>query len=373
MTMNKKLMCTLLAAAALSTLSGCRSSDSSPRGEPQPTAVRMMKPRVDSIAERMEFPAFIRAFHEVRLNARVDGYLKKRSVQEGSSVQQGDLLFEIDPRPFEAQAEVRRAELRQAAAQRTYAAAKYKRALELVKANAISKEELETRRFEMQNAEAEEALAKDQLETALLNLEFTQIRAPISGKLGEILLKEGNLVKAGQSELTTLIDDQNAYADFKINDKAFLKLVRAGVLGNVPPFAPIQAWFDDGERRYPGELSFTDNAFDPQTLTYTLKLQLKASPELAANRIGRVTLELPISRDLMLIPDKAVQTELTDRFVWISSQDGTAQKAKVRVGRLFGSEREILEGLKPEDTVVLSAQQKLRIGTKLRSIEEKAQ
>lgn len=372
MTMNKKLMYALLAAAAFSMFSGCRNSDTAPRGEPQPTAVRLMKPRVDSIAERMEFPAFIRAFHEIRLNARVDGYLRKSLVQEGSAVRQGDLLFEIDPRSFEAQAEVRRAELRQAAAQRTYAAAKYKRALELVKVNAISKEELETRRFEMQNAEAAEALAKAQLETALLNLEFTQIRAPISGKLGEIPLKEGNLVKAGQSELTTLIDDQNAYADFKINDKTFVKLVRAGVLGSVPSSASIQAWFDDGERQYPGEVSFTDNAFDPQTLTYTIKLHLKGSPELAANRIGRVTIELPISRDLMLIPDKAVQTELTDRFVWVASQDGTAQKAKVRVGRLFGSEREILEGLKPEDTVVLSAQQKLRIGIKLRGIEEAA-
>lgn len=156
--------------------------------------------------------------------------------------------------------------------------------------------------FEMQNAEATEVLAKAQLETALLNLEFTQIRAPISGKLGEIPLKEGNLVKAGQSELTTLIDDQNAYADFKINDKTFVKLVRAGVLGETFSSASIKAWFDDGERQYPGEVSFTDNAFDPQTLTYTIKLHLKGSPELAANRIGRVTIELPISRDLMLIP-----------------------------------------------------------------------
>lgn len=371
--MNKKLICVLFTAAILSLLSGCRSRDASPRGEPQPTAVRMMKPRIDSIAERMEFPAFIRAAHEVRLNARVDGYLRRSFVQEGGSVKQGDLLFEIDPRPFEAHAEVRRAELRQAAAQRAYTAAKYKRALELVKVNAISKEELETRGFEMQNAEAAEALAKAQLETALLNLEFTQIRAPISGKLGEIPLKEGNLVKAGQSELTTLIDDEDAYADFKINDKTFVKLVRAGVLGEVTASVSTQAWFDDGERKYAGELSFTDNAFDRQTLTYTIKLHLKGSPELVANRIGRVTLELPISKDLMLIPDKAVQTELTDRFVWVASQDGTAQKAKVRVGRLFGSEREILEGLKPEDTVVLSAQQKLRIGTKLCRIEEKAQ
>lgn len=305
------------------------------------------------------------------IKSRVGGFLEKSFVVDGQQVSKGDLLFQIDPRPFQTEVAIKKASLKQAAARLDNSLFKLKRAQKLSNSRALSEEEIETRDFEAKHAEANKELAEAELDNALLNLSFCEIRSPIDGKVGALSIKEGNLVNANDSDLVNLVNVNEVWADSKISLGNFKKLLNAERVDLQNHSKEVKAYFSMGDgKEFPGSLEFTDNRFDDKTLTIAIRVLLKNSKGfLLPGMIGRTIVELQKKR-VLLVPEQAVLTDLAERYVWCMNKDGTVKRVPVTVGQLVGNERVIEKGLEPGDLVIVSSTQKLRSNVVVKRIQE---
>ena len=355
-------------------LSGCGESNSARQNDPPPPSVTVSEPLRRTVTEWDEFTGRFQAIDHVSIRPRVSGYLQSAHFQEGTMVKKGDLLFVIDPRPYEAAAEEAQGQLQTAQAQVTFASRDLERAVELSRTQALSQQMLDQRRQALQSAEAAVITAEGTLKRAKLDVEFTQVVSPIDGRIGRKLVTEGNLITGGDTGatvLTTVVSLDPIYFYFNIDEQTYLKNTRLR-LADPPPMShdnanPVHvALPDDTEFPHEGRMDWIDNELDQGTGTLRGRAllpnpQLRFSP----GQFGRVRLLGSAPYEALLLPDTAIGSDQSRKIVYVVGADNVVDVREVKLGRLDEGLRIVREGLKPDDQVVISGLQRVRAGARV--------
>ena len=355
--------------AAVLVLSSCGGR---PAPAPPAPKVKVVQPVAREITEWDEYTARLDAVDSVEVRPRVSGYLQSIHFQDGAIVKKGDLLFLIDPRPYEAalrraEADVELAKSRLALAQKNFA-----RAADLLSSHAISQEESDIRGSNLRQAEASVAEAQAAADAARLDVEFTHVSAPVGGRVGRKLVTEGNLINGGVGTqgtlLTTIVSLDPIYAYFEADEASLLKydrLARSGQRRSSRDYQnPVHVALA-GEEGFPhdGVMDFVDNQVDRGTGTIVGRALLP-NPDLSLIPGLFARLRLPGSGQYraILLPDEAIGSDQSQKFVYLVDGESKAQYRTVKIGPLVDGLRVVREGVTPEDWVVVAGLQRVRPG-----------
>lgn len=351
-----------LTCAAVLLLSACgKEAPSAAVAAPKVSVAQVLQQPVnewDELTGRLEAP------ESVQIRPRVSGYIDRVAFHEGALVKKGDLLFQIDPRPFEAQVNQLQAQVAQSRASLQRSNSEARRGERLRASNAISAELADARSSAETEAKAMLAAAQAQLQAAQLNLSFTQIRAPINGRVSQALITAGNLVNAGDSLLTTLVSTEQVYAYFDADERVFLKYAELARQGSRGDSSPVYLGLAD-EDGYPhlGHMDFIDNQVNPSTGTIRARAvfdnrQGAFTPGLYA----RLKLVGSATYDGILIKDLAVGTDLGNKFVLLLDSDNKVSYRAVELGPKLAGLRIVRSGLNAGDNIVVNGLQHVRPG-----------
>jgi multidrug efflux system membrane fusion protein len=365
----------LLAVASGLLLTGCQKPASGgAEAAPPPPAVTVTQPISKEVTEWDEYQGRIEPVASVEVRARVNGYLDSIHFTDGAEVKQGDLLFVIDPRPYQADLDRAQAELAEAQTRFELASNDMTRAQRLLKAKAISEEEADSRAKAEREAAAAIQSSAASVEMAKLNMEYTHVTAPISGRIGRKMMTVGNLVNANQGEssvLATIVSMDPIYCYFDADEGAILKyqkLAREGKEaslngGKVP--CEIELGNETGFP-HKGLLDFVDNHVDSQTGTLEVR-GLFENPDriLQPGFFARARVPGSSKYPALLIPDLAVGTDQSQKFVFVVDDKDTVQYVPVMLGPLIDGMRIVRSGLKSADWVVINGLMTIRPGVKV--------
>lgn len=355
-----------LAAALLPMLAACGGGDGGGAGgQPPPAGVGVAEVVVESIVEWDDFSGRIQAVNTVELKPRIAGYLDGVHFDEGAIISKGDLLITIDDREYRAAVASRRAELARAETRLALAVQDLERAEKLAGARAVSVEELERRRGERQQADAELRAAQAALDAAELDLEFTRIEAPIAGRVGEARIKPGNLVTPGETVLTTLVSIDPIHVVFEGDENIYLKYQAQATSGERPSSRdvpnPVQVGLaSDTDFPFRGHMDFVDNRIDPSTGTIQGRALID-NPDgfLIPGLFARVRLLGSGEYEAMLIHEAAVLTDQDRKFVYVVGENNTAVRRDVVLGREIEGLRVVREGLSSGERIVVNGVRKI--------------
>jgi len=348
----------LPALAAAGVLCGC---DEAPPAQavmvPQVTAA---EPLVRTIVDWDEFVGRFEPVEHVEVRPRVSGYIVEAHFEEGQLVDQGQLLFTIDPRPFEARRDEARGRAAAASARLENARTELERARGLVDIGAVSKEELEALEAAVRTAEAEVTAARAAVRAAELDVEFTKVVAPISGRVSYRRVDPGNAVKADDTVLTTIVSVDPIHFVFQGSEALYLKYKRAEIEGRRVARIRLQ---DERDYRWVGELDFLDNSIDTGSGTIRGRATVP-NPDgfLTPGMFGHMLLQGSPEYSGVLLPDSAIATRGADRIVYVVDEDGVVSARTVELGGLYEGLRVIRSGLSGSDRVVVDGQQRVRPG-----------
>jgi membrane fusion protein, multidrug efflux system len=364
----------VLAALLLSgglLLAGCDQgkSDAKAPAAPPPPEVTVAKPVVKKIVEDDEFVGRFAAVSEVDIRARVDGYLDAVLFEDGAIVKEGDPLFTIDPRPFVTALNQAQAEVDSAQAQLSFTKTDLARAEELINRGNISQQALDERREAFRAAKARVAAGEAALERARLDLEYTQIRAPITGRIDRNYITKGNLVKESDTVLTSIVSIDPMYFYFDIDERSFLSYARdarerGADLQSGDGGLPVTVHLAD-EREPPleGRLDFSENRVDPQSGTMRVRAVIP-NPDhvLQPGLFGRVNVPGSLPYQGILVPDEAIASDQNRRIVYVVDGEGRVSPKEVRPGPKIDGYRVIRDGLTGDETVVIKGLMRVRPG-----------
>ena len=351
----------IVAASALmaAALYGC-SSKSEAQAPPAPS-VTVAVPLVQAVQDWDEFTGRFEATQSVEVRARVGGYISGVHFRDGDYVRRGQLLFTLDPRPAQAALASARAQLSQAQAQLTLAQSELARAETLLESQAVSQAEVDTRRGALQTAQAAIAAANANVRARQLDLEFTRVTAPISGRVSDRRVDAGNLVAGGSSAadvLTTVVSSAPIHFVFDGSEAVLLKYQRQARQGA----APIQVRLQDetGFSRS-GTLDFTDNAVDTASGVIRLRAVIpNADGFLKPGMFGQARLAGAGTYNAMLVPDAAIATDQARRIVYVVAADGSVAPKPVQLGPIVDGLRVIRSGLARTDRVIINGVQRIQ-------------
>lgn len=344
----------LLAALALA---GCDARSETGQQGNTPPEVDVARVQPESVTVTEVYTGRVEAPETVELRPRVSGYIKEVAFEEGEMVEAGDLLFRIDPRPYEARLEAARAELSRARSELQLADSEASRAERLLESRAISREEYDQRQAARLAARARVDAARAALETAELDQQYTRVIAPVTGRAGRALVTRGNLARADQTLLTTLVSvdplhvyfdgDEGGVGGQYLPDNGETTAVRIGL---------------DGDDAFPhrGELDFVDNRVNADTGTLQYRAVLpNPDGELRPGQFARV--EMPVARmeRALLVNRKAVLTDQDRRFVYVVDADDKVARRRVTAGRQVDELVVIRQGLENGDRVIVNGTQKI--------------
>jgi RND family efflux transporter MFP subunit len=348
---------------------------------PPPPEVSTVQPVLKDVTEWDDFTARLEPIKSVEVRARVSGYLDSIHFKDGQEVKVGDLLFVIDPRPYEADAERARAELKRAEAQRNLAQQNLQRAEKLMQGSTIAPEQYDARRNEYDIAAANVTEAQAAAKAAELNLEFTQVKAPIGGRISRRFADEGNLITGGSTQstlLTTIVPYNPLYAIFDADERLVLKYSRLDLSGQRKSSRgtpnPVRiALADEKEFSHEGKMDFVDNRLDPETATLRGRALIDNSDGLLTPGLFvRLQLKGRGPYPALLIPDEAIGTDQSKKFVMVVDKDGLAQRRFVTPGRLYEGLRAVDDGLTAEDKVIVGGLMRVRPGAPVKVKESPA-
>ena len=362
----------LLGALALSALmSGCARNEAAqlqPEAHAQVTVAAAISRKV---TEFDEFTGRFEAVDRVEIRPRVSGYISSVNFSDGSEVRKGDVLFVIDPRPYVAERDKARAQLSQARSQLALAKSERDRASKLLTQHAISQEEFDTRAAGDEQAQANLEAAQAALDAAALNVEFTRVTAPISGRISRALVTSGNFVANGQTLLTTLVSLDPIYVSFDGDEQVYLKstkLAHQGTRSNSPEARnPVLVGLAD-ENGYPhrGAMVFVDNALDPATGTIRSRALLDNHERLfTPGLFARVRLVGSGEYDAVLINDSAVGTDQTVRYVLVVGAGNKVEYRPVQLGPVIDGLRVVRSGLGVGEAIIVNGLQRVRPGAEV--------
>lgn len=353
--------------AALVLLSGCGRPGAgdahASNGPPPAPEVEVAEVALQAIRPWDEFNGRIEAVESVQLRSRVSGYIERIAFAEGQEVKKGQLLFVIDQRPYRAALASAQAQLERARAAAGLAQTQDQRARQLVAENAVSREEADTRAATLAQATAQVRAAEAELATARLQLDFTEVRSPITGRASRALLTVGNMAQADQSVLTTLVSQDPVYAYFDADEHSFLRYQKAGLSGRGR--AVRVALVGDSGFAHAGALDFSDNQLQPGTGTMRLRARL-ANPDrvLTPGLFARVQMQSGQDpqggeSQALLIDDKAVLTDQDRKYVYVVGEGNVAERRDLTLGRMVDGRRLVEKGLAAGDRLVVGGVQRI--------------
>jgi membrane fusion protein, multidrug efflux system len=336
-----------------------------------PPPVTVAKPIVKEVVERDDFVGRFEPTDSVEIRARVSGYLQAVSFRDGTIVNKEDLLFTIDKRPYQATLDQAEAAVASALSRVTFASSDYERAAALGRTGNITEQLLEQRRNTLETARADLTGAQAAARTARLNLGFTEIRAPMSGRIGRKLISEGNLVAADQTLLTTIVSLDPIYFYFDVDERSFLAYQRSLGITAITDrekarLGVLVALTDEKDFTRKGVLDFLDNRVDQATGTMRARAAIE-NKDLFIRPGLFGTIQVPGSPPYqgVLVPDEAIGTDQDRRIVWVVAEDNTVTPQVVRPGPRIDGYRLVREGLKGDETIVISGLQRVRPGIKV--------
>jgi membrane fusion protein, multidrug efflux system len=355
-------------------LSACGDKPPQQAAQPAPP-VTVAQPVKRTITDWDEFTGRFEAVEEVQVRARVGGFVTSVEFRDGAIVRAGDLLYVIDPRPFEAVAEQAEGQLSDARAKVELAKRELDSGLNLVQTSAVSEQVVDQRRQALQAAHAAEVQAEGALKAAKLNIEFTHVAAPITGRVSRHLVSPGNLVQGSDTGTSTLLTSvvtlDPIYVYFDMDEATYIKYSKLWFEGRRPSSRdtanPIQVTLA-GETKpsHDGTINFLDNRLDVSTGTLRSRAVIKNTDlSILPGQFGRVRLIGSAPYEALLIPDVAVATDQSRKIVFVVKPDDTVEARPVVLGPLDDGLRVIREGLKAEDRVIVNGIQRARVGAKV--------
>jgi membrane fusion protein (multidrug efflux system) len=372
-----KLSDRILAAAvglAILAVAACTESQSSanPPAAPPP-AVSIVKVKAEPVPIVSDLPGRIAPTRIAEVRPRVTGIVVKRVFEQGSLVKEGDVLYQIDPAPFRVQVESAQATQQRALAAQNLARQQADRQKELRQRNISSAQDLDTALAQLAQADADVAAARAGLDAAKLNLQYSDVRAPISGRIGRALITEGALVNAnGTENLATIQQLDPVYADFtqpSAQMRQLRKALKDGLLkGPAEGQATVKLLFDDGsEYPRPGRLLFSESTVDETTGQITMRAEFpNPDGDLLPGMYVRVLIEQAVDQAALTVPEQAVQRDSSGKaLLYVVGEDNVAQMRPVTVGRTTGQQVVITGGLKSGERVVVEGFQKIHPGAKV--------
>jgi RND family efflux transporter MFP subunit len=348
-------------------LTGCQQAQSAP----PPPQVTVAPAVTRQVADEDEFTGHFEAVNAVEIRPRVAGFVQRVAFVEGAIVKQGDVLFTIDPRPYEAEVSRAEAELERAQTRKQLADMELERARRLVSTQAISREELDARTSGRAESDAAIRAAQAAVRMARLNLEWTVVRAPITGRVSRAEVTTGNLVQTGPANptlLTTIVSLDPIYVYFDSDEQAYLKYMHAA---NGPSARPVGRQVYVGlanETGFPheGRLDFIDNRLDRTAGTVRVRAVLPNKSQLfTPGLFARVRLVGGEQRSTTLVQDRAIGTDQDRKFVLVLKDDNTLEYRPVTLGRMVDGLRAVDSGLASGERVVINGLMRVRPGMKV--------
>jgi len=363
----KQLVTSAILLSMIGLMTGC---DSQPQGQytPQAPAVSVAHVISERITEWDEFTGRLEAPESVSLRPRISGYVESIQFKEGSLVNAGDVLFQIDDAAFKAEVKRLTATLADVNSQLKLAKSTYKRANELSSNKAISQEVFDSRSAELEQARARLRSTSAALEVAKLNLGYTKVKAPITGRVSRALITKGNLVKEADTVLTTLVSVEKVYAYFDADEQTYLKYMKLAKEGTRPSSRDVKnpvylALANDEGYPHEGHIDFIDNQINPATGTIRGRAVFdNANGNFIPGMFARLKLVGSASYQGILIDDKAINTDLKNKYVLVVDAENKAQYRAVQLGEKLNGLRLIKSGLKADEKIIINGLQRVRPG-----------
>lgn len=316
-----------------------------------------------------EFSGRLTAVDYVEIRPQVSGLIEKVHFQDGQIVKKGDVLYSIDPRPYEAAVAQARAEVASANEDSQYAQKELARAEELLKTGAISRQGYDQRVNAQKVNKSGTANANARLKAALVDLDNATIKAPIDGRISRPEITEGNLVTAASAPLlTTIVSEKNIYSDFEVDDQTYLNFVRKGAGQGVSAEQeiPVRLLLKGDDKPYTGTIKSFDNKISPTSGTIRARAVFDNDDgALLPGMFTRIQIGSVGTENKIAIPEKAVLTDQSRKFVYVVGADSTATYREIKLGDTIGTDRIVLSGLQAGDKVIVDNLMKLRPGAKV--------
>lgn len=361
-------------AGLIAIISACSSSSSQPQAPPPPT-VSVSAPLEEEVTQYDEFTGRFRAVERVEVRPRVSGYLQEIRFTDGELVEKGDILFVIDQRPYKIILEQAHAELESAQTRLDLAQKELYRAENLRATGAVSQELIDRRNQEYLSAKAAVSSAQAAVHSAELNMEFTVVKAPVSGRISENFVSIGNLINGGLSSatlLTRIVSFDPIYFTFETSEDKLIRYLKADSLRNnisaiQEGSLTVQAkLLDEEEFLHEGKLDFIDNEIDQSTGTLRVRAVFpNENLLLTPGMFGRARFSATGQHRELLIPDKAIASDQSQRYVLIVDDSSTVTRKFVKTGPLHNQLRIIEDGLARTDQVIINGLNKVRPGQKV--------
>ena len=370
------LLVAMAAAVLLYRSWGFWEAEPEARPAPPPPSVTVAEPLIREMAEWSDFTGQFEPLESVEVRARVSGYLESVNFTDGQLVKKGDLLFVIEPRPFELELETAKAQLAQAEAQQQLAEAQLERTVQLLKNDYASKETYDARVSELAIAKAARNAAITVVSQAQLNLDYTRVTAPVSGRMGRHEVSVGNLVMGGTSGdttlLTTIVSLDPIWLIFNVSEgdgMTYKRLVQKGEVQSARENrVSVEGQLMD-EKTWPlkGSIDFVDNQYDRSSGTIRVRATFP-NPDLfiTPGQFGRVRVPMSQMRPTMLVPDAAVVTDQSVKLLFTVNADGTVVPKPVKLGPVTDDGlRVVREGVGADDRVIINGLLRARPGAKV--------
>ncbi|MFV8782183.1 efflux RND transporter periplasmic adaptor subunit [Microbulbifer sp. SA54] len=326
--------------------------------------------RTHQVIPRFEYVGRVEATDEFKVRPRVEGYIESRNFVEGQMVQKGELLYVIDPKPFMAALENQRANLSQARSAFSVAERNYRRGLQLVESGAISQVQMDELTGNFEEARSNVQAMEANVEAATLNLNYTEIRAPLTGLIGRSEFTEGSLVGPGTDPLTSIVRMDPIYVSFEVPENRLFAVqeeaTRRQQAGRSPERREVRIKQPDGKLYpYPGLIVFVDNQIDPTTGSAKVRARFPNPDQLLVQgQFARIVIRVFSGKEGVkpLVPQSAVLEDMQGRFVYVVEENDIAKKRYLELGQRDGELWAVNEGLKAGERIVVNGLQRVAEG-----------
>jgi RND family efflux transporter MFP subunit len=347
---------------------------------PPPPAVTVTKPVQRTIVDQDEYVGRFVAVASVEIRSRVSGYLDQIDFKDGGIVKQGDLLFTIDRRPFQNTLDQARANLAQAKASLAFTETDLQRAQSLVRERTITEQVFDQRTQANRTAQAQVAAQEAAVKQAELDLQFTELRAPITGRIGDRRVSPGNLVTGGITGVTTLlatiVSIDPIRFEFTFDESSYLRYERAAkLMQDANTGTPVALkLLDEKDFYHKGKMDFVDNVIDRSSGTIRGRAQFSnEKAQFTPGMFARIQVPGSPPYEALLVPDQAIGTDQGRKFVLVANAENTAIQKYVTLGNLFGELRVVKDGLGADDRVIINGLMRARAGQKVTPQEKQPQ
>jgi len=353
-------------------LAGCDGKQAA-GSAPPPPPVTVARPLQKTITEWDEYTGRFTAVETVEVRARVSGFIDSIHFKDGDVVKQGDLLFIIDPRPYRIAVEQAKADLERARAKLDIASLDLERATPLVRNQTLTEREFDTRRSTQRDAAGAVASSEAAVKQASLNLEWTEVRAPIAGRISDRRVDAGNLITGGQTGatlLTAIVSIDPIYFIFDGSEADFIRYLRLAAIGARPSSRdapnPVSVRLaDEQDYKHQGKMNFVDNVVNAKTGTIRGRAVFDNKDGLLTpGFFGRMRL-FGGKHDALLIPDSAIASDQASKIVFTVADDGTVGTKRIEIGPIIDGLRMVRSGLAQTDRIVVEGIQRARPGQKV--------